>query len=95
MEKVPAEAAPPAEPAGPTGDPLVDDHALRSLGYAGRIARLVSPLLTGGSRYLAYTSDVGESFRPVISLQVRPTPPSCACPIRTGLTAPPPVQLFF
>ena len=69
--KVPEQAAAKQE-AGPTGDPLVDDQAIRSLGYAGRIARLVTPMVTGGSRYLAYTSDVGESFRPVVSLQVRP-----------------------
>ncbi|KAJ3257570.1 hypothetical protein HK103_004479 [Boothiomyces macroporosus] len=39
------------------------DSNARYIGYAGRIARA----LNSSSRYLAYTSDVGEAFRPVVS----------------------------
>ncbi|KAI8902471.1 mitochondrial 18 KDa protein-domain-containing protein [Globomyces pollinis-pini] len=38
------------------------DSAIRYLGYAGRITNFVN----SGSRYLAYTSDIGEAFRPVV-----------------------------
>ncbi|KAJ3265419.1 hypothetical protein HK104_006298 [Borealophlyctis nickersoniae] len=38
------------------------DTPLRFLGYLARIRNLA----TAGSRYLAYTSDVGEAFRPVV-----------------------------
>ncbi|KAJ1330232.1 hypothetical protein BSLG_009651 [Batrachochytrium salamandrivorans] len=38
------------------------DSIIRVLGYAGRLRNFV----TAGSRYLAYTSDVGEAFRPVV-----------------------------
>ncbi|KAJ3033738.1 hypothetical protein HDV00_005859 [Rhizophlyctis rosea] len=36
---------------------------LRFLGYTARLRNLA----TAGSRYLAYTSDVGEAFRPIVS----------------------------
>ncbi|KAL2916020.1 hypothetical protein HK105_204444 [Polyrhizophydium stewartii] len=50
-----------------SGPPSVDnvqttDTSLRWLGYVGRLRNLVSV----GQRYLAYTSDVGEAFRPVV-----------------------------
>jgi len=51
-------------------DPLADNQLLRSSGYAARIARAIAPALTRGSRYLAYTSDVGEAFRPIVAVQV-------------------------
>ena len=53
-----------------TGDPMVDNPLLRSLGYAGRVGRLVATYLSRGSRYLAYTSDVGEAFRPVVNANI-------------------------
>ncbi|KXS21782.1 hypothetical protein M427DRAFT_51162 [Gonapodya prolifera JEL478] len=40
---------------------LTDDQ-LRYLGYVGRLGRLIR----SSTRYLAYTSDVGEAFRPVV-----------------------------
>ncbi|KAK5672476.1 hypothetical protein BDV3_002843 [Batrachochytrium dendrobatidis] len=42
------------------------DSPLRILGYAGRLRNFV----TAGSRYLAYTSDMGEAFRPVVPRSV-------------------------
>ncbi|KAJ3268159.1 hypothetical protein HDV01_003372 [Terramyces sp. JEL0728] len=42
------------------------DSNARYIGYAGRMARA----LNASSRYLAYTSDVGEAFRPVVSKAV-------------------------
>ena len=39
---------------------------LRALGYAARLGRLVGSVLSKGSRYIAYSSDVGESFRPIV-----------------------------
>ncbi|GAA6062929.1 hypothetical protein JCM10212_007160 [Sporobolomyces blumeae] len=42
------------------------DTEARYLGYLGRIR----PVLIASSRYLAYTSDVGESFRPVVNPKV-------------------------
>lgn len=40
----------------------LEDTKLRYLGYGARIRTA----LTAASRYLAYTSDVGEAFRPVV-----------------------------
>jgi fission process protein 1 len=37
-------------------------NSMRYFGYAARLRNFV----TGSSRYLAYTSDVGEAFRPVV-----------------------------
>lgn len=45
-----------------SNDNIEDKSDYRYLGYAGRIARL--------SRYLAFTSDVGEAFRPVIPVNL-------------------------
>ncbi|KAJ3341278.1 hypothetical protein HDU93_005248 [Gonapodya sp. JEL0774] len=45
-----------------TTNPELTDNQLRYLGYAGRLGRLAK----ASSRYLAYTSDVGEAFRPVV-----------------------------
>jgi hypothetical protein len=42
------------------------DTAARYLGLVARIR----PLLIPASRYLAYTSDVGEAFRPVVNPKV-------------------------
>ncbi len=44
----------------------LSDTQLRYLGYVGRIGRLVKSV----SRYLAYTSDIGEAFRPIVSPNV-------------------------
>jgi fission process protein 1 len=60
----------PASGHHPTGDPLVDNPYIRVAGYAARISRLLGPMVAGGSRYLAYTSDVGEAFRPVVPLTI-------------------------
>mmetsp|Transcript_7088 Transcript_7088/g.12453 ORF Transcript_7088/g.12453 Transcript_7088/m.12453 type:complete len:216 (-) Transcript_7088:274-921(-) len=45
---------------------LMEDTPLRVLGYFGRLGRLAGMALAKGSRYVAYSSDVGESFRPVV-----------------------------
>ncbi|POW08235.1 hypothetical protein PSTT_07655 [Puccinia striiformis] len=37
--------------------------------YLGLVAR-IRPLLIPGTRYLAYTSDIGEAFRPVVNSKV-------------------------
>ncbi|POW21709.1 hypothetical protein PSHT_02009 [Puccinia striiformis] len=42
------------------------DTAARYLGLVARIR----PLLLPGTRYLAYTSDIGEAFRPVVNSKV-------------------------
>ncbi|GAA5846988.1 hypothetical protein JCM3766R1_005888 [Sporobolomyces carnicolor] len=42
------------------------DTEARYLGYLGRLR----PVLIASSRYLAYSSDVGESFRPVVNPKV-------------------------
>ncbi|GAA5982461.1 hypothetical protein JCM5350_000420 [Sporobolomyces pararoseus] len=42
------------------------DTEARYLGYLGRIR----PVLIASTRYLAYSSDVGESFRPVVNPRV-------------------------
>jgi len=34
--------------------------------YLAYLSRTIKPLLISGQRYLAYTSDVGEAFRPVV-----------------------------
>ena len=44
----------------------LENGPMRVLGYAGRIGRLAGSFLGKGSRYIAYSSDVGESFRPVV-----------------------------
>jgi fission process protein 1 len=54
---------------GKLHDPLVDNPALRAAGYAGRVGRLLGTFLAKGSRYVAYTSDVGEAFRPVVDVR--------------------------
>ncbi|KAJ3047771.1 hypothetical protein HK097_011226 [Rhizophlyctis rosea] len=49
-----------------TDDPQTVDTTetpLRFLGYAARLRNIA----TAGSRYLAYTSDVGEAFRPIVT----------------------------
>jgi len=46
-------------------DPIRDDQ-FRYLAYANRILRVIAPV----KRYLAFTSDVGEAFRPVASTAV-------------------------
>jgi len=43
-------------------DKGLSDTQLRYLGYVGRLGRLVKSV----SRYLAYTSDIGEAFRPIV-----------------------------
>uniref|UniRef100_A0A7S2S404 Mitochondrial fission process protein 1 n=1 Tax=Mucochytrium quahogii TaxID=96639 RepID=A0A7S2S404_9STRA len=45
---------------------VLEDSPLRVFGYAGRIGRLAALALSRGSRYIAYSSDVGEAFRPVV-----------------------------
>ena len=52
----------------PTSDEVVEEDVLkdteaRYMAYATRIARVLAP----SSRYLAFSSDVGEAFRPVVS----------------------------
>ena len=42
---------------------MLTDSQLRILGYVGRLGRLVKST----ARYLAYTSDVGEAFRPIVN----------------------------
>lgn len=49
-----------------TGELDTTDNASRYLGYLGRIR----PIFIASSRYLAYTSDVGESVRPVVNPKV-------------------------
>jgi fission process protein 1 len=39
---------------------------IRYAGYLGRVAAILKPL-SGVARYAAFTSDVGEAFRPVVS----------------------------
>lgn len=48
------------------GDVDTTQTNARYLGYLARIR----PLLLPATRYLAYTSDVGEAFRPVVSPKV-------------------------
>lgn len=38
------------------------DHKARYLGYVGRLRTAI----VASTRYLAYTSDVGEAFRPIV-----------------------------
>jgi fission process protein 1 len=47
-------------------DPLTENPYLRLFGYGARIGRLLGTAASSGSRYLAYTSDVGEALRPVM-----------------------------
>lgn len=47
-------------------DPLVENPILRMTGYGARIGRLLGEAFSKGVRYTAYTSDVGEAFRPVV-----------------------------
>lgn len=59
MEKAPCE---------PSSSDVIEEDVLRDsdaryLAYAQRIARVFAP----GTRYLAFSSDVGEAFRPVVS----------------------------
>lgn len=49
--------------AGGIQHPHFSETQLRMLGYVGRLGRLVK----SASRYLAYTSDVGEAFRPIVN----------------------------
>lgn len=42
--------------------PELTDQQLRYLGYIGRLGRLAKSV----ARYLAYTSDLGEAFRPIV-----------------------------
>ncbi|KAI9022679.1 mitochondrial 18 KDa protein-domain-containing protein [Hyaloraphidium curvatum] len=42
--------------------PELTDQQLRYFGYIGRLGRLVKST----ARYLAYTSDLGEAFRPIV-----------------------------
>ncbi len=42
--------------------PELTDQQLRMFGYVGRLGRLVKST----ARYLAYTSDLGEAFRPIV-----------------------------
>jgi fission process protein 1 len=42
---------------------VLRDTDARYLAYAQRVARVLAP----GTRYLAFSSDVGEAFRPVVS----------------------------
>ena len=51
-------------------DPLVENPALRMAGYAARVGRLLGEALSKGGRYTAYTSDVGEAFRPVVDRRI-------------------------
>ncbi|KNC97660.1 uncharacterized protein SPPG_07127 [Spizellomyces punctatus DAOM BR117] len=46
--------------------PETTDTPLRFLGYAARLRTIA----IAGSRYLAYTSDVGEAFRPVVDPRI-------------------------
>lgn len=50
-------------------DPLVENPYLRMTGYAARIGRLLGTAFAKGVRYTAYTSDVGEAFRPVVDVR--------------------------
>ena len=50
-------------------DPLVENPYLRMTGYAARIGRLLGTAFSKGVRYTAYTSDVGEAFRPVVDVR--------------------------
>ena len=47
-------------------DPFVESPYLRFGGYAARVGRLLGTAFSKGVRYTAYTSDVGEAFRPVV-----------------------------
>ena len=52
----------------PTSSEVIEDDALRDtqaryLAYAQRVARVLGP----STRYMAFSSDVGEAFRPVVS----------------------------
>ena len=56
------------KPHEPTSNEVVEEDVLRDsdaryLAYAQRVARVLAP----GTRYLAFSSDVGEAFRPVVS----------------------------
>lgn len=57
-----------AETREPTSDEVIEEDVLRDsdaryLAYAQRVARVLGP----STRYLAFSSDVGEAFRPVVS----------------------------
>jgi fission process protein 1 len=49
---------------------LLEDSPLRWLAYLGRYGRVLAASVAKGSRYIAYTSDVGEAFRPVLDERV-------------------------
>lgn len=61
------EASAPAAGASEEVNPLTDSEA-RYLGYAGRSARLMAfkANMASNVRYLGYSSDIGESMRPVL-----------------------------
>eukprot|EP00512_Aurantiochytrium_limacinum_P007603 CAMPEP_0171526244 /NCGR_PEP_ID=MMETSP0959-20130129/10272_1 /TAXON_ID=87120 /ORGANISM="Aurantiochytrium limacinum, Strain ATCCMYA-1381" /LENGTH=203 /DNA_ID=CAMNT_0012067619 /DNA_START=113 /DNA_END=724 /DNA_ORIENTATION=+ len=44
----------------------LENTPLRVLGYFGRLGRVFGRVLAKGSRYVAFSSDVGEAFRPVV-----------------------------
>ena len=56
----------PADTSAFEDDPFLENPALRGLGLMGRVGRLLGLAFAKGSRYLAYSSDVGEAFRPVV-----------------------------
>jgi len=45
---------------------ILEHSPLRVLGYFGRIGRILGTVAAKGSRYVAFSSDVGEAFRPVV-----------------------------
>jgi fission process protein 1 len=51
-------------------DPFIENPMLRVLGLSARAGRLFGVAFAKGGRYLAYTSDVGEAFRPVAHINV-------------------------
>lgn len=53
---------PKEEGSGAVEHPQLTDQQLRYFGYIGRLGRLVKST----ARYLAYTSDIGEAFRPIV-----------------------------
>jgi fission process protein 1 len=45
----------------------LQDGPARFLGLAGRVGVVLARTAKAGSRYIAYSSDVGEAFRPLVS----------------------------
>jgi fission process protein 1 len=68
-ERIAKKDTPSNEKSDPTdfeNDPFIENPVLRFTAYAARAGRLIGTALAKGVRYTAYTSDVGEAFRPVV-----------------------------